>query len=240
MSSDQAVPLSLIVTEAVTNAIKYAYPAGRSGTISIRLTELGNGEVELDIHDDGVGIPAGRVETEAGTRDGIGIQLINGFTRQLGGALTVEEGQRHPLPGAHEAASRPAGAAAAREPGGGVTLSVLRNPPRRCTSGGWADSGMDSELQQRLTGWRRHLHQNPELSLQEAKTAAFVCETLKSLGRAVHRRGRRPWRRRDADAAASRTAASACAPTWTRCRSRRPPGLPYASSDRGRDARVRA
>ncbi len=92
MSSDQAVPLSLIVTEAVTNAIKYAYPAGRSGTISIRLTVVGDDDVELDIHDDGVGIPAGRVETEAGTRDGIGIQLINGFTRQLGGTLVVEEG----------------------------------------------------------------------------------------------------------------------------------------------------
>ncbi len=92
MSSDQAVPLSLIVTEAVTNAIKYAYPAGRSGTISVRLTDVGNGEVVLDIHDDGVGIPAGRIETEAGTRDGIGIQLINGFTRQLGGKLTIEEG----------------------------------------------------------------------------------------------------------------------------------------------------
>ena len=91
MSSDQAVPLSLIVTEAVTNAIKYAYPAGRSGTIGIRLTPIGD-DVELNIHDDGVGLPAGRVETEAGTRDGIGIQLINGFSRQLGAKLDVQEG----------------------------------------------------------------------------------------------------------------------------------------------------
>lgn len=91
MSSDQAVPLSLIVTEAVTNAIKYAYPAGRFGTISLRLTVEGE-EVVLDIHDDGIGIPAGRVETEAGTRDGIGIRLINGFARQLGGTLIVQEG----------------------------------------------------------------------------------------------------------------------------------------------------
>ena len=92
MSSDQAVPLSLIVTEAVTNAIKYAYPEGRSGTISLKLTAKGE-DVVLDIHDDGIGIPAGRLETEAGTRDGIGIRLINGFTRQLGGSLTVQEGQ---------------------------------------------------------------------------------------------------------------------------------------------------
>ena len=92
MSSDQAVPLSLIVTEAVTNAIKYAYPAGRRGTITIRLTAQGD-DVELDIRDDGVGIPAGRVETEAGTRDGIGIQLIKGFARQLGAQLEVQEGE---------------------------------------------------------------------------------------------------------------------------------------------------
>ena len=47
---------------------------------------------ELEIFDDGVGIPAGRVETAAGTRDGIGIQLIRGFARQLGATLQVEEG----------------------------------------------------------------------------------------------------------------------------------------------------
>jgi two-component sensor histidine kinase len=91
MSSDQAVPLSLIVTEAVTNAIKYAYPAGRRGTISVRLRREAEG-IELEIKDDGVGIPAGRAETATGTRDGIGIQLINGFARQLGAKVEVEQG----------------------------------------------------------------------------------------------------------------------------------------------------
>jgi two-component sensor histidine kinase len=90
MTSDQAVPLSLIVTEAVTNAIKYGFPGHRPGTISIKLTSDGN-DVTLDIHDDGIGIPAGRVETEAGTRDGIGIQLIRGFARQLGATLLIEQ-----------------------------------------------------------------------------------------------------------------------------------------------------
>ena len=91
MSSDQAVPLSLIVTEAVTNAVKYAYPAGRRGTISVQLRRDGE-TAELEIRDDGIGIPAGRAETDAGTRDGIGIQLINGFSRQLGATLNVEQG----------------------------------------------------------------------------------------------------------------------------------------------------
>jgi amidohydrolase len=33
-----------------------------------------------------------------------------------------------------------------------------------------------------LTEWRHHLHQYPELSLKEEKTAAFVCEKLTELG----------------------------------------------------------
>ncbi len=41
---------------------------------------------------------------------------------------------------------------------------------------------MDSSLQQALPQWRRRLHQHPELSLQESETAAFVCNTLASLG----------------------------------------------------------
>jgi two-component sensor histidine kinase len=54
---------------------------------------------ELVVEDDGVGIPAGRSESETGPRDGIGITLIRGFARQLAGDLTVEEdrGTRYTL-----------------------------------------------------------------------------------------------------------------------------------------------
>ncbi len=45
----------------------------------------------LRIEDDGIGIPAGRADTEAGVRDGIGLQLIRGFVRQLGATLLLEE-----------------------------------------------------------------------------------------------------------------------------------------------------
>lgn len=41
---------------------------------------------------------------------------------------------------------------------------------------------MDPNVQQALPQWRRHLHQHPELSLQESETAAFVCRTLAGLG----------------------------------------------------------
>ncbi|MGI4977498.1 MAG: sensor histidine kinase [Janthinobacterium lividum] len=91
MLSDQAVPLALVVTEAVSNALKYAFPGGRQGRIGVHLTEEG-GFVRLEIQDDGVGIPAGKSETETGTRDGIGLQLIRGFSRQLGATLDVQEG----------------------------------------------------------------------------------------------------------------------------------------------------
>ena len=95
MSSDQAVPLALIVTEAVTNSVKYAFPGGRPGHISVTLRHREGdeaGSLDLVISDDGVGIPAGQQETESGRRDGIGLHLIRGFARQLGATLSVEEG----------------------------------------------------------------------------------------------------------------------------------------------------
>ncbi len=41
---------------------------------------------------------------------------------------------------------------------------------------------MDSALLSRATQWRRHLHQHPEVSLQEQHTAAFVCDRLREMG----------------------------------------------------------
>ncbi len=120
MSSDQAVPLSLIVTEAVSNAIKYAFPGGRRGHIAVHLV-ADEDFAHLVIEDDGVGIPAGRGESESGPRDGLGIQLIRGFARQLGATLIVREGNgtryevniplRHDRPGGDEAAEEESAAA---------------------------------------------------------------------------------------------------------------------------------
>jgi hippurate hydrolase len=41
---------------------------------------------------------------------------------------------------------------------------------------------MEKTLADTLTGWRRHLHAHPELSLNESQTAAFVCAKLRELG----------------------------------------------------------
>jgi len=41
---------------------------------------------------------------------------------------------------------------------------------------------MDKTLAETLTGWRRHLHAHPELTLHEKQTAAFVCARLQELG----------------------------------------------------------
>jgi amidohydrolase len=41
---------------------------------------------------------------------------------------------------------------------------------------------MDKTLHDRLTGWRRHLHANPEVTLFERNTAAFVQDRLAELG----------------------------------------------------------
>ncbi len=91
MLSDQAVPLSLIVTEVVGNALKYAFPDGRAGRIAIRLTAEAEC-AELLIEDDGIGMHRGGEAPAGGSSgSGIGIQLIHGFVRQLRATLEIDE-----------------------------------------------------------------------------------------------------------------------------------------------------
>jgi len=59
---DMAIPLGLIINELITNALKYAFPQGRSGEIQVNLLKTGETadhrpEYELTIRDNGVGIP---------------------------------------------------------------------------------------------------------------------------------------------------------------------------------------
>jgi two-component sensor histidine kinase len=80
-----AIPLGLIVTEAVTNAMKYAFPEGRRGTIELLVT-IENGRGHLMLRDDGIGIA-----NHAGSESGMGDVLMKGFAEQVSGTLTVEQ-----------------------------------------------------------------------------------------------------------------------------------------------------
>ena len=96
LGSDEAVPLALIITEAVTNALKYAFPDGRAGSITVEVCHDGT-TLTLAIRDDGVGIEAARESETVEQGSGLGSMLIEGFARQLGATLATrtEIGRAH-------------------------------------------------------------------------------------------------------------------------------------------------
>ncbi|PWK79827.1 two-component sensor histidine kinase [Mucilaginibacter oryzae] len=82
----QAVPLGLILNEAVTNAIKYAFPDKRFGTVSIILQRDTAHNCTLMIADNGIGLPEGFDE---GSLNSLGMNLMKGLSEQLGGTFTL-------------------------------------------------------------------------------------------------------------------------------------------------------
>ena len=56
VDADTAVPLGIVLTELITNAVKYAFPAPRSGTILAQAQRSQPGRVEVVIRDDGIGM----------------------------------------------------------------------------------------------------------------------------------------------------------------------------------------
>jgi two-component sensor histidine kinase len=99
LDAERAIPLSLFVTEAMTNAYKHAFTDRQKGRIKVRLTrcepkegdpEPGeNGLACAFIEDDGVG------ETGAAEpgRKGVGSSLFSAFARQLGGVSDKRVGE---------------------------------------------------------------------------------------------------------------------------------------------------
>jgi PAS domain S-box-containing protein len=77
---ETAVPLGLVVNELLSNAFKHAYPDGRSGEVLVRLATLAGGVVELEVRDNGVGLPAG-FAPEALSH--LGMQLVSSLAQQL-------------------------------------------------------------------------------------------------------------------------------------------------------------
>ncbi len=81
ISSDQAVPLALIITEAVSAALKQGFPPGQGGRILINVS-ADDRRATLAIEDDGV-VPR--------PDDQLRALLLRGLARQLGAELKREE-----------------------------------------------------------------------------------------------------------------------------------------------------
>ena len=95
MTPDQAVPLALLVTEALTNALKYAPSEGPTRpTLALSLVMAGPGGAELKISNSRSTTEEKEERPEFEERgSGLGSQLIEAFVRQLGGTSEREEGE---------------------------------------------------------------------------------------------------------------------------------------------------
>lgn len=89
IASDLAVPLTLFLVEALTNAFHHAYPGGTTGAVRVSLLPVPDAMLRLAIEDDGVGL------APPDDGEGIGTRLIEAFARQVGGSAGVH--RREPL-----------------------------------------------------------------------------------------------------------------------------------------------
>ncbi|RYD77622.1 MAG: sensor histidine kinase, partial [Sphingobacteriales bacterium] len=86
MGVAQAMPLGLIINEAVTNIIKYAFPDGRNGKVIISLDFCEDGLYCLSIQDNGIGLPDNIPTSNNST---LGVSLMKGLSSQLDGFIEI-------------------------------------------------------------------------------------------------------------------------------------------------------
>lgn len=80
---EHTLPVGMIVNELVTNSLKYAFPDGRPGRITVTVRNGGGGDLVMRIEDDGVGCAEN-------TPEGTGSMLMKLMIRQIGGSVTRE------------------------------------------------------------------------------------------------------------------------------------------------------
>jgi PAS domain S-box-containing protein len=82
IKADTAIPLGIVITELITNSLKYAFPPPRSGTITAQAERIELGRLKLTVADDGAGF--------SDLREGsLGLGLVRSLVRQIGGEIDV-------------------------------------------------------------------------------------------------------------------------------------------------------
>lgn len=89
LTPQRAVLLGIVINEAITNCIKYAFPEDKGGKIEVVFErDLMNSRIVcLSVSDDGVG-PAAASQPTTGTSSGMGGRIVEAMTAQLNGSYT--------------------------------------------------------------------------------------------------------------------------------------------------------
>ena len=82
----RCVPLGLILNEAITNAIKYAFGPGQKGVISISLGYGSPGQLLLVVSDNGIGLPPGFNIDKCNS---MGMILMKGLSEDMEGTFSI-------------------------------------------------------------------------------------------------------------------------------------------------------
>lgn len=86
LPADTAIPCGLLANELIFNAFKHAFPKG-PGCIDVSLRSVGeDGNLELGVSDDGVGLAEG---FDPGNARTLGLQIVATLAEQIGGALAI-------------------------------------------------------------------------------------------------------------------------------------------------------
>jgi PAS domain S-box-containing protein len=86
---DTSITCGLLVNELLSNALKHAFPGGKSGEIAIVMHPVDGGNYALAFADDGVGLPSGFQIEKSKT---LGMSLVNNLVHQLDGKMEIMAG----------------------------------------------------------------------------------------------------------------------------------------------------
>jgi two-component system, sensor histidine kinase PdtaS len=83
-----ALPAALILNEAISNALKHAFPGEMPGTITISIETVSENKVKLEVIDDGIGFS----EKAVNNNKSFGIRLIRGLVSDISGESQIVNG----------------------------------------------------------------------------------------------------------------------------------------------------